>query len=217
MNERLVQSSPYPERVDGGSFYKECSPCLQREIWEGIAGIAPPPHFWKVIIWGYEILSYCDHEGGLLPRDSRWQMEVVWVSPDIWRCYTNHGTTHLWISEWHGHVAIPPLKDKKSDPERLWVWVTGQSSGCRACGQITRGQSWLRRSDEPWNPDKQSLTGRRCAQYLFTSPKQSNHFLWTWTWPQEKVGRVISELLWTEGVYRELTQQYVELGGGPES
>ena len=63
---------------------------------------SPPPHFWKVIIWGYEILSYCDHEGGLLPRDSRWQMEVVWVSPDIWRCYTNHGTTHLWISEWHG-------------------------------------------------------------------------------------------------------------------
>ena len=174
MNEHLVQSSPYPERVDGGSFYKECSPCLQRERWEGIA---PPPHFWKVIIWGYEILSYCDHEGGLLPRDSRWQMEGVWVSPDIWRCYTNHGTTHLWISEWHGHVAIPPLKDKKSDPERLWVWVTGQSSGCRACGQITRGQSSLRRSDELWNPDKQSLTGRRCAQHLFTSPKQSNRLL----------------------------------------
>jgi len=37
----------------------------------------------------------------------------------LWRCYTNHGTTHLWISESHGHVAICPLKDKKSDPERL--------------------------------------------------------------------------------------------------
>lgn len=61
MNERLVQSSPCPERVDGGSFYKDCPPCLQRERWEGIA---PPPHFWKAIIWGYEILSYCDHEGG---------------------------------------------------------------------------------------------------------------------------------------------------------
>lgn len=67
----------------------------------------------------------------------------------LWRCYTNYGTTHLWTSEWHGHIAIPPLKDKKSDPERLWVWVTGQSSGCRACGRITTSQSWLRRSDEP--------------------------------------------------------------------
>ena len=70
----------------------------------------------------------------------------------LWRCDTNHGTPHLGLQNGLGtepslgqegmdkHILVQP-KDKKSDPERLWVWVTGQSTGCRACGRITMGQS----------------------------------------------------------------------------
>lgn len=110
MNERLVQSSPCPERVDGGSFYKDCPPCLQRERWEGIA---PPSHedmrFYLIVIM----------RGACCPGTpgGRWKESEFPLT--LWRCCTNHGTTHLWISESHGHVAICPLKDKKSDPERL--------------------------------------------------------------------------------------------------
>lgn len=57
---------------------------LSAERWEGIA---PPSPLWKAIIWGYEILSYCDHEGACCPGTpgGRWkESEFPWHCGDSW-------------------------------------------------------------------------------------------------------------------------------------